>query len=83
MVKFWKKEDGKYVLDVTGYTCPYPVIYMKNALNQISSGDTLEVIFDNPPSCETLPEAAGEEGHKIINMEKIGSGLWRLIVRKR
>ncbi len=83
MVKFWKKGDKVYVLDVTGYTCPYPVIYMKNALGRIGPGETLEVIFDNPPSCETLPEAATEDGHEVVSLDKIGSGLWRLIVRRR
>ena len=82
MVKFRRKGDKEYILDVTGYTCPYPVIYMRKAISQIGSGDLLEVIFDNPPSCETLPEAAESDGHEVLKFEKIGEGLWRLVIRK-
>lgn len=82
MVKFSKKNEKSYILDVTGYTCPYPVIYMKNALSRLKKGDLLEVIFDNPPSCETLPEAAKEDGHEVISLEKVSPGLWRLLIKR-
>ena len=85
MVRFGRKEGYKdrYVLDVTGYTCPYPVIYMRKAISMIKEGEILEVVFDNPPSCETIPEAAREDGHEIISFDKIGDGLWRIVIRKR
>ena len=83
MVKFTRKGGGEYTLDVTGYTCPYPVIYMKKALSQIKSGEVLEIIFDNPPSCETIPEAAKSDGHEVLRFERIGEGLWRILVRRK
>ena len=49
-VKFEKKEDGKYMLDVCGFVCPHPQIYCKKSLEKINSGDELEVFFDNPSS---------------------------------
>lgn len=53
-MSFEKKEDGSYLLDVTGYVCPHPQLYTKKVLEKIKSGDLLEVIFDNPSSAESI-----------------------------
>ena len=69
---FTKKEDGRYLLDVTGYVCPHPQIYTKKALEKIHEGDVLEVIFDNPSSAESISAMCENNGNKIVN--KISSG---------
>ena len=83
MVKFVKIDEGKYLLDVRGYTCPYPVIYTRKALTKLSSGNTLEVLTDNPPSCENIPRAVKEDGHEVLSVENIGRGVWRITIVKR
>jgi tRNA 2-thiouridine synthesizing protein A len=83
MVKFVKINEGKYLLDVRGYTCPYPVIYTRKALTKLSSGDTLEVLTDNPPSCENVPRAVKEDGHEVLSVENIERGVWRITIVKR
>ncbi len=82
MARLYKKGEGVYVLDVRGYTCPYPVIFTKKALAKIGKGETLEVIIDNPPSCETVPNAARESGHHVEGPVSIGPGLWKITIRK-
>ncbi|MDX1763056.1 MAG: sulfurtransferase TusA family protein [bacterium] len=69
---FAKKEDSLYVLDVTGYVCPHPQIYTKKALEKIESGDTLEVIFDNPSSAESVSAMCDAAGNEIV--EKTADG---------
>jgi len=83
MVKFVKISEKRYLLDVRGYTCPYPVIYTRKALTKLSSGDTLEVLTDNPPSCENIPKAVKEDGHEVLSVENIGRGVWRITIIKR
>ena len=83
MVRFLKRSEGRYVLDVTGYTCPYPVIYMRKAMSRLKPGEVLEVVTDNPPSCENVPRAAREDGHEVLGVEKVGDGVWRIVIRKR
>ena len=83
MVKFYRRDDGTYVLDVRGYTCPYPVIFTRKALSRIEPGGLLEVVIDNPPSCETVPDAAKSEGHEVLGVEPKGQGVWVIRVRKR
>lgn len=53
-MKFEKKGEGSYLLDVTGYVCPHPQLYTKKALSKMKEGDTLELIFDNPSSGESI-----------------------------
>jgi tRNA 2-thiouridine synthesizing protein A len=84
MVRFSKIGEGRYVLDVRGYTCPYPVIYARKALASIGVGELLEVLTDNPPSCENVPRAVKEDGHDVLSVEKVDRGVWRItVVRKR
>ena len=60
-MKFEKRDDGNFMLDVTGYVCPHPQIYTKKALGRIKSGDVLQVIFDNPSSGESISTMRSEE----------------------
>ena len=73
-----KKDENSYTLDVRGYTCPYPEFYTARALKQLSLGENLEVILDNPPSCETITIAAQKQGCKVIEVSKISDTLWRI-----
>jgi tRNA 2-thiouridine synthesizing protein A len=43
----------------------------------------LEVLTDNPPSCENVPRAAKEDGHDVLSVENIDRGVWRIVVVKR
>jgi tRNA 2-thiouridine synthesizing protein A len=44
----------------------------------------LEVLTDNPPSCENVPRAVKEDGHDVLSVEKVDRGVWRItVVRKR
>ena len=66
-VKFEKKEEGVYMLDVTGYVCPHPQLYTKKALEKLQSGEILEVIFDNPSSSESISAMCDSNGNEIID----------------
>ena len=41
-MKFEKKGDGTYMLDVCGYVCPHPQIYTKKSLEKMEEGDILD-----------------------------------------
>ncbi len=71
-MKFEKKADGVYMLDVTGYVCPHPQIYTKKALEKLKSGDILEVVFDNPSSSESISAMCESNGNKIVDKQMEG-----------
>jgi tRNA 2-thiouridine synthesizing protein A len=72
-VKFEKKGEKEYKLDVCGHVCPYPQLYTKKSLEKIKSGDRLEVIFDNPSSGETITQFCEKEGHEIVEQKEDGN----------
>jgi len=72
-VKFEKKDDTTYALDVCGYVCPHPQIYTKKSLEKINSGDVLEVSFDNPSSGETIAQMCESIGHEVMDKRQDGA----------
>ena len=68
-VKFEKVGDGSYTLDVQGYVCPHPQLYTKKGLEKLKQGETLELIFDNPSSGESIAAMCQADGNEIIAKE--------------
>jgi len=76
------KEVGKRVLDLRGYVCPYPQLATVKALREMAVGEVLEVITDNPPSCENVPAVARREGQEVVGVFEVERGVWRIVIRK-
>ena len=80
-MKFEKKGEGAFLLDVTGYVCPHPQLYTKKALEKMQTGNTLEIVFNNPSSGESIASMCDTTGDEI--MEKTTSnGKYKWTVRK-
>ncbi len=71
-MKFEKKSDGVYALDVCGYVCPHPQIYCKKSLEKIGEGEVLEMTFDNPSSAETIVQMLDQGGHDLMERKNEG-----------
>ena len=71
-MKFEKKSDGIYALDVCGYVCPHPQIYCKKSLEKIGEGEILEMTFDNPSSAETILQMLDQAGHDLMERKNEG-----------
>ncbi len=71
-MKFEKKSDGLYALDVCGYVCPHPQIYCKKSLEKIGEGEVLEMTFDNPSSAETIVQMLDQGGHDLVEKKNEG-----------
>lgn len=74
-------ENTHYSLDVRGYVCPYPELLTVRALQRLSSGDTLEVIIDSPPSVRDIPITLKKRGYQQLQVIKEEPGVWKLIVQ--
>ena len=76
-MKFEKKSEGIYLLDVKGYVCPHPQIYTKKALAKVQQGDVVEVVFDNPSSGESIATMCDNTGDEIVDKkEEGGQFIW-------
>ena len=74
-MKFEKGNDGTYLLDVCGYVCPHPQIYCKKSLEKMKEGETLNMVFDNPSSAETIIQMLDQAGHELVNKKQEGGKL--------
>jgi tRNA 2-thiouridine synthesizing protein A len=70
-------------LDLRGYVCPYPQLATLKELRNSPPGTIIEVITDNPPSCENVPSVARREGHEVLSVEELERGVWRIVIRRR
>ncbi len=68
-------------IDCRGLPCPQPVINSKNALDEISEGESLVVLVDNEASVTNVSRFAEAQGHEVRVEEK--EGFWRLIITKK
>lgn len=71
------------VLETTGQVCPFPLIEAKNAMEELQSGEELEIHFDCTQATESIPRWAAEEGHKVTNYEQLSEASWTITVQKK
>ena len=82
-VSLKKVEEGKYSMDVRGYTCPYPEIFARRGMDTIAPGEIFELTTDNVQSCETIPTTAEELKYKVLEVKKINAQDWRILIQKQ
>ena len=70
------------LLDLTGEVCPYTFVKSKLALEDLQSGDVLQVIVDNAESASNVPRSLELEGHEIVKLVKSKRAKYEIHVRK-
>lgn len=60
-------------LDVRGECCPYPLIRTKKQVEQLKSGEILEIIADDPVAPQNIDAWAKKSGNKLLAVEKEGN----------
>ena len=56
----------KYDLDARRLLCPMPVIRTQNKVEELSPGDTLEVVCTDPGVLNDIPAWCRINGHKVL-----------------
>ena len=56
-----------YELDATGLLCPMPVIRTQDRVEDLNTGDTLEVLCTDPGALNDLSAWCRINGHKLID----------------
>ncbi len=69
-------------LDCTGLFCPEPVFRTRMALDELASGQTLEVHADDPAAYEDLRRLAERLGHTVVSEKKEGDETTIVIKKK-
>lgn len=68
-------------LDLIGVICPINFVKTKLKLEEMESGQILELILDDGEPMRNVPRSIKEDGHKIIKVENLGKA-YRLLIEK-
>ncbi|HET97783.1 MAG TPA: sulfurtransferase TusA family protein [Desulfurivibrio alkaliphilus] len=68
-------------LDTKGLSCPMPLLKTKKAVNQISSGQILEILGTDPGSKNDMSGWCEREGHEFLGI-KDDDGFFRVYLKK-
>ncbi|HEY4716324.1 MAG TPA: sulfurtransferase TusA family protein [bacterium] len=69
-------------LNIKGEVCPYTFVRSKLALEDLASGQILRVIVDHEPAIKNVPRSMENEGHAILDVNKINSTDWQIVIQK-
>jgi len=59
-------------LDVTGMTCPSPLIQLRTTIDSIDSGEVLEIRGDDPVFEVTVRDYCEQNEHKLLSVQSEG-----------
>jgi len=70
-----------YKLDARGRVCPLPLFYTKKKIDELKTGEELEVLTDDAIAKNTIPQWSREHGHEVVKIEESGSD-FKVVIRK-
>ncbi len=68
-------------IDCKGLSCPMPLLKTKKAIQQLQSGQILEVLGTDPGSKNDLPGWCERAGHEFLGVKE-DAGFMRFYIRK-
>ena len=75
-------EKPDKILDCIGLYCPEPIFRTRLALDELDSGQTLEVTADDPAAEEDLKRLAKRLGHEVLDL-KVDDDEIKILIRKK
>lgn len=58
--------EVKQTLDAKGLACPMPIVKTKKAMDELNSGEVLEVHVTDKGALSDIPAWASSGGHQIV-----------------
>lgn len=69
-------------VDITDVVCPVTFVKVKVALEEIESGQILEIRMNEGEPIQNVPRSLKDEDHKVIQVENNGDGTYSVLVEK-
>lgn len=73
---------AKELLDLKGVKCPYNYVKAKLKLEELTSGDELEIYLDDGEPITNVPRSLEDDGNTIVSIDKLDDAHFRLLVKK-
>ncbi|MDP7555054.1 MAG: sulfurtransferase TusA family protein [Nitrospinota bacterium] len=70
-------------INIKGEVCPYTFVKSKLTLEEMDAGKILKIIIDHEPATKNVSGSMENEGHKVLEVIKINSTDWHIIVQKK
>ena len=68
-------------IDCTGLFCPMPIVKTREAMTQMTAGQILEMLSDDPASDPDMRSWARNTGHELLDVTRNGA-VYRFVIRK-
>lgn len=68
-------------IDLRGVKCPLNYVKAKLKLEELKIGEFLEAFLDDGEPILNVPRSIKEDGHKILNIEKV-EDYYKVIIKK-
>ena len=68
-------------LDLRGVLCPLNFVQTKLELEEMESGQILEITLDDGDPMRNVPRSVKAEGHRIVKVEPLGD-VYRLLIER-
>jgi tRNA 2-thiouridine synthesizing protein A len=69
-------------LDARGLNCPMPIVKTAQAIRDLASGQTLEVLATDPGSVKDFEAWAKTTGNALVEQD-VDGGVFRFVLRKK
>jgi TusA-related sulfurtransferase len=69
-------------INLKGEVCPYTYVKSKLAIEEMETGQVLEIILDHKPAVENVPRSMEDEGHKVLEVTQINETDFRIVIKK-
>lgn len=69
-------------LDLRGERCPLNDVRTKLMIEEVSSGELLEILLHDGEPIKQVPHSIAAAGHDIVGIEKLNDGSYSLFVIK-
>jgi TusA-related sulfurtransferase len=70
-------------INIKGEVCPYTFVRSKLAIEELESGQVLEVITDHVPATKNVPRSMEGEGNKVLEISQVNEKDWRMVFQKK
>lgn len=68
-------------IDCIGLFCPMPIVKTREAMTQMTAGQVLEMLSDDPASDPDMRSWARNTGHELLDVTRNGA-VYRFVIRK-
>lgn len=69
-------------IDCVGLYCPQPLFQTREAMDELESGEILEVLADDPGAESDLKSFARRTENRIVLTERLSEGVMRFLIEK-